>query len=488
MIRKVLRLGEKNLFDKMRSKVDKAEMFSGKSDGISFEKLDEKVLSWGRSKYGDKYATLLWKDELTDLNKLDLSDELDSFEYEMHCTMVYDVMCYESAKYADGLFDTARFWTIPFQLQTRQRFREKFFCYLETIVKGEAARQIKKQGVRKMSKMRDFLFKRFGAGQPEVLEERVRKYHLGLPDPKTGEAFPPRCDMEAKLDALEAEREYLVEMCPKEQRESYEDGKESALVRIILRTRPKEYDSAVKFVMDLHRFRLYAKEGDLGRITNLEDNSRVIYNAADWLPNYDELRAALLESYLLQKRRRDEENKSTKKSPGHPTLSILQGFEQPGSKPKMCYGCGEPGHFRGDAECKAGANDVWMPGEKSGSTSTQSPTFIRANSPCSSASVLRFECNMCVTGPCKPCRCSKKADLHRLSYETANTAAFTCLFSFVLAVLLNLLTTSSLSLEDIEAICCPLLSPPPDHCGRSSSSTSAACVGWTQHPLMRSGR
>jgi hypothetical protein len=71
------------------------------------EKLDEKVLSWGRAKYGDKYATLLWKDELTDLNKLDLSDELDSFEYEMHCTMVYDVMCYESAKYADGLFETA---------------------------------------------------------------------------------------------------------------------------------------------------------------------------------------------------------------------------------------------------------------------------------------------------------------------------------------------------------------------------------------------
>jgi hypothetical protein len=147
-------------------------------------------------------------------------------------------------------------------------------------------------------------------------------------------------------------------MCPKEQRESYEDGKESTLVRIILRHRPKEYDSAVKCVMDLHRLRLYAKEGNLGKITNLEDNSRVIYNA-DWLPNYDELRAALLDSYLLQKRRRDEENKSTKKSPGHPTLPILQGFEQPGSKPKICYGCGEPGHFRGDAECKAGANDVW---------------------------------------------------------------------------------------------------------------------------------
>ena len=90
----------------MSVKVEKGEQFSGKSDGISFEKLDEKVLSWGSAKLGDKYARLLWKDELTDLTKLDLTDELDSFEYEMHCTMVYDVLCYDSAKYADGLFET----------------------------------------------------------------------------------------------------------------------------------------------------------------------------------------------------------------------------------------------------------------------------------------------------------------------------------------------------------------------------------------------
>jgi hypothetical protein len=84
-------------------------MFSGKTDGITFEKLDEKVLSWGRSKFGDKYATLLWKDKLTDITKLDLGDDLESFEYDMHCTIVYDVLCYDSAKYADGLFETARF-------------------------------------------------------------------------------------------------------------------------------------------------------------------------------------------------------------------------------------------------------------------------------------------------------------------------------------------------------------------------------------------
>ncbi len=41
------------------SKLEKSEMFSGKKDGITFEKFDELMLSWGRKKFGDKYATLL---------------------------------------------------------------------------------------------------------------------------------------------------------------------------------------------------------------------------------------------------------------------------------------------------------------------------------------------------------------------------------------------------------------------------------------------
>jgi hypothetical protein len=36
-------------------KVGDDEKFSGKKDEISFEKLDEMMLSWGRRKFGDKY-------------------------------------------------------------------------------------------------------------------------------------------------------------------------------------------------------------------------------------------------------------------------------------------------------------------------------------------------------------------------------------------------------------------------------------------------
>ena len=97
---------------KYDSKMEEKEKFSGGDDGMTFEKLDEAILSWGRAKFGDLYATKLWKNELLDLNKVDIKDDLQNFEYENHCAMVYDVMCYDSAKYADGLFEQERFWTV----------------------------------------------------------------------------------------------------------------------------------------------------------------------------------------------------------------------------------------------------------------------------------------------------------------------------------------------------------------------------------------
>jgi hypothetical protein len=105
---------------------------------------------------------------------------------------------------------------------------------------------------------------------------------------------------------LEKEREFLVDMCPSDKRESYEDGKETTLTRLILRKLPKEYDVAVKTVRDLHRFRAYGKEGDISKITNLEDNTRRNYET-EWLPRYLELRTELIREYNLLKRRRDRQ-------------------------------------------------------------------------------------------------------------------------------------------------------------------------------------
>jgi hypothetical protein len=204
--------------------------------------------------------------------------------------------------------------------------------------------------------MREFFFRRFGAGQPELVKKREIIYLTGMPN-SNGEVFPPRCNMVDKLNALEKEREFLMDMCPKDKQDSYNNGKESMLVRILLATLPKEYDCAVKECRSLVRFRKASSERTLDSISNLEDNVRRNYSE-DWLPNYMELRTELVNEYHLAERRRTEDGMKHKES--HPVLPILQGREQPGPEQRPCYGYGQRGdHMRGDPKCPAGPNAVW---------------------------------------------------------------------------------------------------------------------------------
>ncbi len=115
---------------------------SGKDSGMSFEKLDEKMQSWARKKFGYRYAKDLRWNELIDLKKIDPSDELQQFAFDMHCSEVYGMLCEQNTRMAEGLFYSARFWTTQWQIDCRQRQREKSFCHLETLCEGEAARQI----------------------------------------------------------------------------------------------------------------------------------------------------------------------------------------------------------------------------------------------------------------------------------------------------------------------------------------------------------
>jgi hypothetical protein len=91
---------------------------------------------------------------------------------------------------------------------------------------GEARRELQKKGVDEMNSCRNNFFVRFGAGQSEALTEREERYRLGMPN-SSGEAFPPLANMEDKLDELEAEREWLLDMCPKDKQTTYDEGKES---------------------------------------------------------------------------------------------------------------------------------------------------------------------------------------------------------------------------------------------------------------------
>ena len=332
-----------------------SETFSGKPKDQTFDSFDEKVLTWCRKQFGDSYAKGLWHNKLKDIENLDLNDELDNFEFEMHAATVYEVVALKSPKEADHLFQSDRFWTKKWQLEYRQRCWERIFCHLEEVVSGEAARQLRRMGVKKTKGMRDFMFRRFGAGQPEVLQERVRLYLLGMPD-SHGVAFPTRVNIETKLDTLEEEREYLLDMCPSELRASYEDGKEETLIRTLLRLLPAEYDAAVKTVKDLARLRKYSEGGNLVSITNCEDNTRANY-AADYLPDYTELRFELIRTYQLAERRRDEMNKKGGKK-GHPSFPIMDGHNQPGAGQIRCYRCGVAGHRAGDPACKGREGEI----------------------------------------------------------------------------------------------------------------------------------
>ena len=120
-------------------------MYSGKLDGLTFEKFDDLVIRWGRKRWGDKYATALWQNDMVMVGDLDLSDDLDWYTFEAHCESMYDILSLESPKHAAELIKSDRFWTKKWQVENRQRQREKLFCYLEEITSGEAARKTTSQ-------------------------------------------------------------------------------------------------------------------------------------------------------------------------------------------------------------------------------------------------------------------------------------------------------------------------------------------------------
>ena len=121
--------------------------------------------------------------------------------------MVFDVLSRENSKYAETLWTSPRFWTKKWQLDTRQSQREKLYTYLGTVCQGEPLRQLKTQGVENMDTIRAHMYVRFGGGQPDVLNERVRKYLLGMPKVDGKPAMYDDIDMEKELNELEAERQ-----------------------------------------------------------------------------------------------------------------------------------------------------------------------------------------------------------------------------------------------------------------------------------------
>jgi len=162
---------------------DNEKFWGGRGKEISWTETDGKVTSYVRKAFGEKYGKLLWRNELLSLIRLEVGDEtsVDYYTFIEHCQLVYDVIGSSDNRYAENLYDGTRFWIVPWQLGQRARFREQLYCYLETIMAGEAERQLRSVGVAGVAGIRNHMFNRFGGGHTVELRLRQAQYCLGLP-------------------------------------------------------------------------------------------------------------------------------------------------------------------------------------------------------------------------------------------------------------------------------------------------------------------
>ncbi len=130
----------RNDFYRPPSKAEQEFMYSGISPGMTFEAFDECVISWARNKYGERFGKALWRNELLNLDKLELQDDLDTFKFEEYCNQVYEAILIDSPKWAESLVGTQKFKTLKFQVEMKSKFQERMFYFIERIVFGEARR------------------------------------------------------------------------------------------------------------------------------------------------------------------------------------------------------------------------------------------------------------------------------------------------------------------------------------------------------------
>ena len=323
---------------------------NGKTNGWTWTQFEDAVVSWGRSKYGDKYIKGLWRDELMQIKDLDLTDPQQEYDFERLCELVFDVINRDNPKYADNLWTSPRFWTKKWQLENRQQQREKLYTYLETVCEDEPLRQLKTEGVEKMHSIRNHLYTRFGGGQPEVLNERVRLYLLGMPRSAGKPAMPEDVNMEEKLNELEAERQWFWDACPPNQRNTYDPASENRLTRVVMEHVPRNYDAAVERVKTMVKYRKMAAGEIDPNYNHLQRQIDQNFNS-DWLPKYVDLRMELVDQWKKFQTWKKVSN-NTRQTP-----TMLQSF-QPGTQNLKCWGCGQTGHRRGDDVCKAGATAI----------------------------------------------------------------------------------------------------------------------------------
>ena len=69
-------------------------------------------------------------------------------------------------------------------------------------------------------------------------------------------------NMEDKLNELETERQWFWDVCPPDQRDTYDPASEQRLTRVVMEHAPKNYDAAIERVKTMIKYRKLAA-GDI---------------------------------------------------------------------------------------------------------------------------------------------------------------------------------------------------------------------------------
>ena len=304
-----------------------------------FFRFERQVLRWCKKKYGD-YGAKLWLNTTVtiDANTVD-SVAQDTWE---------SILEKRGTKEASENWEWDYFWTIDHQEKWRAKAISAIKDYVESKTSDKAFIFITEQDESDWANIRELLQKEYGQATKAKIKVLEMEYELGMPANKGCEPFPSGIDMEDKLYQLGQRRTRLWFLAPENIRATYHYGKQSTLVRIILNhLTDNTYLTSLNSMMMMHKFRLEQSGANIPEDTRIENYSD------EWLPPYKSIKENLLATFeTLQLGKAQRSNK------GLPALATTETQSRKGKGTFPCWGCGQPGHRRGDPLCRAGPNDI----------------------------------------------------------------------------------------------------------------------------------
>ena len=355
-------------------------IFSGHGGQVTFDQFDKYIGRYMRLRYGQTIGNGLWMDALPSIQGEAMMSDL---EFTAHCKDVLEAISITNAAKAKGITDEFDpFWEREYQQKWRLDQWSRMYDVVCMNCRGQALLSMEELGSANARSTRKHLKKEFG-GSSEDVRFREKIFESGMPAKANEPAFPKGVDIEAKLRELHAEWVKLKEMCPEIDRATYEYGKESTLVKIIMKhLQHTEYARPMKdLLLEIKLQRQLVRavrngEDDNGNRSDDDIEDWEYRNYKDgWVPSYKRLHAKLISHYKEVKFNRkgpkndrdgDESNQRrlptllTKSSLAKMVATMLAPAFGQRTKTTIksddkatCWGCGEVGHRMGSPLCRA---------------------------------------------------------------------------------------------------------------------------------------